>query len=305
MDWTPGRLSVRMSPASRRRKPAKKSAAKKSKAPVRKLSKPSKAAKGAKSARKVAKSYAKSARAPLHKKSSATLLQFSEVAPQIARAPAPRAASQPMRIALFGASGDIGSRIAEEALARGHRVTALVRHPDLMSGEHPNLKIVQGNVTDPLQVAVVGRSHDAIASAISPPASELAVIVHAAKALLAGARETGKPVVAVGGAGSLKTSSGRQLLATKTFPKDWVPTATAHRSALEAFKTGGEGVAWTVVSPSAFIEPGKRTGKFRLGTEQLLTDKKGNSRISMEDYAVAFVDAIESGQGQGRITVGY
>lgn len=228
-------------------------------------------------------------------------LEFIEV-----RSPTPPQAAEPLNIALFGASGDIGSRIAEEALARGHRVTALVRNPAQMSGEHPNLRIVRGDATDPLQVAVVARNHDVVGSAISPPMQDLQVITYAAKALLAASRETSTRVVAVGGAGSLKTANGKALLATKEFPKEWLPVASAHRDALDAFQAQGEGVAWTVISPSAFIEPGKRTGKFRLGNDNLLVDGKGISRISMEDYAVAFVDELESGANAGkRITVGY
>ncbi|MEK6985801.1 MAG: NAD(P)H-binding protein [Candidatus Thermoplasmatota archaeon] len=218
----------------------------------------------------------------------------------------PERAATPLSIALFGASGDIGSRIAEEALARGHRVTALVRNPAQMSGEHPQLKIVRGDATDPLQVAVVARNHDVVASAISAPPNDLAVIVHAAKALVAGARETGKRVVAVGGAGSLEVAPGKLLLDSAQFPSFVRPVAAAHLDALKVFKEKGDDAPWTVVSPSAFIEPGRRTGTFRLGTEQLISDKKGNSRISMEDYAVAFVDELERGDHVGqRMTVGY
>ncbi len=335
MDWTPGRPMVTMPPASRSRKQVKKAApkskaAKAAKRPA-KTAQPKAAAKASKPTKAKTVVKAKKAKAPARKtspkarpaakpaaKGKPAPLEFREVVPMAtapaarpAPAPAPAAPGSParttrsLRIALFGASGAVGSRIAEEALERGHKVTGLVRDPARLGAVNPNLKVVRGDVTDPLQVAVVGRSHDVIASAISPPDNEPAVLVHAAKALVSGARETGKPVVAVNGAGSLEVAPGKQLVDSKDFPLEWRPVAVAHRDALAAFRKGGEGVAWTAISPSAFLEPGKRTGKFRLGTDQLLTDKKGVSRISMEDYAVAFVDAIEAGTGQGRITVGY
>jgi putative NADH-flavin reductase len=129
--------------------------------------------------------------------------------------------------------------------------------------------------------------------------------VEAAKSLTTAARQTGKRVVAVGGAGSLEVAPGQQLVDSPRFPPDWRPVALAHRDALGVFRKEG-GDAWTVISPAALLEPGQRTGSFRWGTDQLLSDKSGNSRISMEDYAVAFVDELESAKNQGkRITVGY
>ena len=51
---------------------------------------------------------------------------------------------------------------------------------------------------------------------------------------------------------------------------------------------------WTFLSPSALFEPGERTGKFRLGDDVLLADDEGKSWISMEDYAIALADEIET-----------
>jgi putative NADH-flavin reductase len=280
---------------------AKKLAGRAGKAPAKAVRKAKKAAgKARKAATKKAapKKAAKSSKRAAPKKAAKprkAVVQFTE---------APRSGRR-LRIALFGASGRLGSRIAEEALARGHHVTALVRNPDQMASIHPELRVVRGDVTDPVQVEVAARNHDVVASAISPPEEDPGVLVEAAQSLLSGVRSTGKRVVVVGGAGSLEVAPGLQLLDSPGFPLDWRPVAAAHRSALEAFrKEGGEG--WTVLSPSALIEPGKRTGRFRWGTDGLLKDAKGESRISMEDYAVAFVDEIEAAQNLGkRITVGY
>lgn len=260
-----------------------------------------KAAKRARPAKKVAKAARRTApatkaatprKAP--RPAKAAIVQFTET---------PRE-ERPLRVALFGASGHIGSRIAQEALRRGHHVTAIVRHPDTMGSIHPDLRIVKGDVTDPVQVEVVARNHDVVASAIAPPEGEPRALVEAAKSLASVAR-AGKRVVLVGGAGSLQVASGRQLLDSPGFPLDWRPVALAHRDALEVLRRQG-GSAWTVLSPSALIEPGERTGRFRWGTEQLLAGPSGDSRISMEDYAVAFVDELESAQNLGkRVTVGY
>jgi putative NADH-flavin reductase len=131
------------------------------------------------------------------------------------------------------------------------------------------------------------------------------VLSEAAKSLLSAAERTGKRVVAVGGSGSLEVAPGLLLLDSPKFPAEWRPIARAHADALQVFQRGG-GEGWTVISPSALIEPGKRTGRFRWGTDQLLADATGNSRISMEDYAVALVDELESGRNPGkRVTVGY
>jgi hypothetical protein len=129
--------------------------------------------------------------------------------------------------------------------------------------------------------------------------------VDAAKSLVTASRQSGKRVVVVGGSGSLEVAPGMQLVDSPQFPAAWRPIALAHRDALQVFRDeGGEG--WTVISPAALIEPGQRTGRFRWGTDQLLADKAGDSRISMEDFAVAFVDELEAGRNLGkRITVAY
>jgi putative NADH-flavin reductase len=52
--------------------------------------------------------------------------------------------------------------------------------------------------------------------------------------------------------------------------------------------------------------PGQRTGVFRLGDDTLIVNDKGESRITMEDYAVAIVNEAENPQHVGRrFTVGY
>lgn len=214
---------------------------------------------------------------------------------------APSAEARPLKIVLFGASGNLGSRIAKEALARGQHVTAVMRNPARLSLRHENLRAMRADATDPLLVATVARGHDVIISAIGATPDSPESLAQAATSMMQGAREVGiKRVMVVNGAGSLEVSKGKLLMDTPQFPADWRWVAKAHRDALAVLRARGSDLDWTAVSPAAMIEPGKRTGNFRLGGDQLLADAKGQSRISMEDYAAAFMDELESERYVGR-----
>src|SRR6185436_3409510 len=116
------------------------------------------------------------------------------------------------------------------------------------------------------------------------------LIVDVARGLLGGVK--GRPLIVVGGAGSLWAKPGVRLVDTPEFPAAWKPVALAAADALALFRAS-TGVEWTYVSPAALIQPGTRTCKYRVGGDDLLVDDKGNSAISAEDFAVAIVDEIE------------
>ncbi|MBU9128518.1 NAD(P)-dependent oxidoreductase [Burkholderia multivorans] len=195
-----------------------------------------------------------------------------------------------LNIALFGATGMIGSRIAAEAARRGHRVTALSRRPGA-AGDGITAKAA--DLFDPASVAAALPGHDVVASAYGPKQDDAANVVAAVKALVEGARRAGlKRVVVVGGAGSLEVAPGKQLVDTEGFPAEYKAVALAHRDALDYLKSVDD-LDWTFFAPAALIAPGERTGTFRTGTDKLIVDANGDSRISAEDYAVAFVDALE------------
>ncbi|HEF5787730.1 3-beta hydroxysteroid dehydrogenase [Burkholderia multivorans] len=195
-----------------------------------------------------------------------------------------------LNIALFGATGMIGSRIAAEAARRGHRVTALSRRPGA-AGDGITAKAA--DLFDPASVAAALPGHDVVASAYGPKQDDAANVVAAVKALVEGARRVGlKRVVVVGGAGSLEVAPGKQLVDAEGFPAEYKAVALAHRDALDYLKTVDD-LDWTFFAPAALIAPGERTGTFRTGTGKLIVDANGDSRISAEDYAVAFVDALE------------
>ncbi|MFE2376571.1 NAD(P)-dependent oxidoreductase [Streptomyces sp. NPDC059398] len=217
-------------------------------------------------------------------------------------------------IALFGATGMIGSRILGEALDRGHEVLAVVRDPSRLTTAHPALRLVTGDVLDPSSVLSAADSQDVVVSAVGgghgDAAGHLATAEPGARALVAGLRALGhgdaRPrLISVGGAGPLRTSDGRPLWDTEGLPESLVQIMHAHGDALDYLRTVSD-VRWTVISPSAFVGPGSRTGTYRSALDDLIVGEDGKSRISTEDFAVAVVDEIEHARHpDGRFTVGY
>ena len=200
-----------------------------------------------------------------------------------------------LKIALFGATGMIGSRIAAEALARGHEVTAISRKSGPVQGL-PQLQVIAGDVFDAARNAAQIAGFDAIASAYGPAQEDPSKVIEAARSLIALARASGvKRLVAVGGSGSLEVAPGKQLVDTEGFPDAYKGVALAHREALGVYRSAAD-IDWTFFAPAAMIAPGTKTGTFRTGADTLLVDANGNSKISAEDYAVAFVDEIEQGR---------
>jgi putative NADH-flavin reductase len=212
-----------------------------------------------------------------------------------------------MNIALIGASGFIGSALRKEALARGHKVTALVTAPGKLAPE-AGLTAVKTDVNDAGVLATQLKGHDAVITAFSghAQADVLGYYLKGFTAILAASKQAGVPrLLVVGGAGSLEVAPGKQLLDTPAFPEMYKPTAEGARQALDTLRAE-KGIDWTMLSPSAVIAPGARTGRFRLGGDQLLANDKGESHISVEDYAVAFIDELEKpAHSRQRFTVGY
>jgi putative NADH-flavin reductase len=214
------------------------------------------------------------------------------------------------KIALFGATGTIGTRILREALDRGHQVTAVVRDPARITATDPELTVVTGDVLDPASVAAVARDHDVLVSAVGggDGPGHVATVRPSAEALVAGLRALGSEaprLIAVGGAGSLRTPEGRQVWDAEGLPEFLLQIMHAHGDALDYYRTVTD-IRWTNLSPAGLIQPGERTGGYRTALEDLVLDAEGTSRISAEDYAVALVDEIEKPQHLGeRFTVGY
>jgi putative NADH-flavin reductase len=203
-----------------------------------------------------------------------------------------------MKIAIVGATGRIGTRLTDEALRRSHTVTAISRKASGL----------------PKREGVTTRSADindaaALAAAIS--GNEVAVVsvtfrAMSAEKVLDAVKRAGVPrLLVVGGAGSLEVKPGVALIDTPEFPDAFKPEAGAARDFLKLLKQEPT-VSWTFVSPSALIAPGERTGKFRVGKDSLLVAADSRSWISMEDYAIGFLDEIERpAHVRLRFTLGY
>ncbi len=203
-----------------------------------------------------------------------------------------------MKVALIGASGQAGSRLLAELTRRSHRVTAIARHPEKIAAS-PLVTAKKGDVFDREGLVALLKGHDAVISSIHFTASD-------PKTLIEAVREAGvKRYFVVGGAGSLEVAPGVKLIDTPQFPAAYKPEAAKGGEFLELLRTSAGDLDWTFLSPSAMFVSGERTGKFRLGKDQLLTNDKGSS-ISFEDYAIAAVDELEKpGHIRQRFTVGY
>jgi putative NADH-flavin reductase len=202
-----------------------------------------------------------------------------------------------MKVALIGASGQAGSRILAELVRRGHAVTAIARHPEKIAAG-PGVTTSKGDVFDKDGLVALLKGHDVVISAVHFTASDPEILIEAVRA--SGA----KRYVVVGGAGSLEVAPGVTLVSTPQFPAIYKAEATKGGEFLALLRQE-KSLDWTFLSPSALFVAGERTGKFRLGKDQLLTNDKGSS-ISFEDYAVALVDELEKpAHSRQRFTVGY
>lgn len=213
-----------------------------------------------------------------------------------------------MRLALIGPTGFVGSALLTEALQRGHAVTALSRHPEKLTPQ-AGLTVARADVLDPAQVADAVTGHDAVISAYNPGWSDPQIhdnFLRGTRAIFDGVKRSGvKRLLVVGGAGSLYVAPGLQLVDTPTFPAEWKQGALAAREALNLIRQETS-LDWTFVSPAVFLEPGERTGRFRLGGDEVLMSGDQPARLSVADLAVAIVDEIEKPQHlQKRFTAGY
>lgn len=207
-----------------------------------------------------------------------------------------------MHVVLYGATGKSGSRILQELVLRGHHVTAVARD---ISRLPATISTKQDDLCDVDAIASIIQGADAVVSAYAPPLDDTDALLGVTERQIAAVKKVGNiRLVVVGGAGSLEVAPGVSLLASGHLPAPWAPIATSHEKALKLLQASD--IHWTYFSPAAFFGPGERTGKFRLGTNELIADDQGVSRISMEDYAIALVDELEKpAHERARFTIGY
>ncbi|RZL02904.1 MAG: NAD(P)-dependent oxidoreductase [Rubrivivax sp.] len=214
-----------------------------------------------------------------------------------------------MKIALIGATGFVGSAVLAELLNRHHQVTVLARTPGKLTPA-PGLTVVQADAQDANAVAQAVQGQDAVVSAYNPGWAVPDLhdqFLKGARAIVSGVKASGvKRLLVVGGAGSLFVAPGVQLVDTPEFPAEWKQGALAARQALAELQTESA-LDWTFVSPPIFLEPGERTGHYRLGGNTPLEAATGGpARISTADLAVAIVDELETSRHvRQRFTVGH
>ncbi|WP_404710543.1 NAD(P)-dependent oxidoreductase [Sphingomonas sp. MMS24-J13] len=202
-----------------------------------------------------------------------------------------------MKIALIGASGNVGQRVTAEATSRGHEVIAIARNTASIEAK-PGVTPVAADLTDEAQILDAVKGADVVVLSVRFQDLDF-------EKVLATLKKVGKRVLIVGGAASLEVAPGKQLIDTEGFPDFIKVEAEPARQALKRLQSDSE-LDWTFLSPSVFFGPGERTGAFRLGKDELLTAADGKSHISYEDYSIALLDEIESPKHKGeRFTVGY
>jgi putative NADH-flavin reductase len=189
-----------------------------------------------------------------------------------------------MKIAILGATGRAGSEIAAELARRGHDVLAISRKPGLAADHVRPLAL---DASDSTALTAALRGQDAVVSAMRFADTD-------AQALIAAVTASGVPrFLVVGGAASLKTGDGKRLFDSPHFPDAYRAEAGAGIAFLDALRASA-GPDWTFLSPAMVFDTGPRTGRYRTGKDDLLTDKDGNSFISFADYAIAMTDEIET-----------
>ena len=202
-------------------------------------------------------------------------------------------------IAIIGATGRAGSQLLEEALRRGHRVTAIARHASSKIGEHKDVvtKDVDVNDAQALQAAVAGS--DVVLSAAHFSTIKPETIIDPVK------KAGVKRLLFVGGAGSLLLPDDTKVIESEDFPEAYKLEATAGGKYLDTLRNEKD-LDWTFISPSAEFVEGERTGTFRLGKDHLLVSAEGKSWITFADFAIAMLDEVEQPKhSRQRFTVGY
>lgn len=219
-------------------------------------------------------------------------------------------------VVLIGASGFVGSAILNEALLRGHKVTVIALHPEKITKVDGNLTVIKGDATDPVVLAEAAKGKDAVISAYNPgwtnPRQYEDTLENYPK-IVEGTKLAGvSRLLIVGGAGTLFVAPGLRLVDTGNLPAEWLPGVKSMGEFYLDYLMKEKDVDWVFFSPAGNLGnmgqngPGERTGKFRLGKDDMLFDEHGESFISVEDYAYAMIDELEQeNHHRERFTIAY
>ncbi|MRJ07711.1 NAD(P)-dependent oxidoreductase [Ornithobacterium rhinotracheale] len=217
------------------------------------------------------------------------------------------------KVTLIGASGYVGSAILNELLNRNHQVTAVVRNPEKIVIQNANLEVVKADISNVNEIVSLSKGKDAVISAYNPGWANPRIYEETLEnypKIIEAAKQSGvKRLLIVGGAATLFVEPGVRLIDTPNFPEDWKPGAKSLGEIYLNLLSNETQIDWVFLSPAANLgnlSSGKRTGKYRVGKDDLLLDVSGNSFISVEDYAMAMVDELEQENHHfERFTVAY
>ncbi len=213
-------------------------------------------------------------------------------------------------VVLIGASGFVGNAILNELLSRGHKVTAVVRNPEKINVSNSNLEIVKADIADTNAMVGICKGKEAIISAYNPGWTNPDIYEETLRnypLILEAAKRSGaKRLLCVGGAGTLFCAPGLRVVDSGAIPDAIMGGVKSLGEFYLNTLMNENDIDWIFFSPAGTLEPGKRTGKFRLGKDDLIIDENGISHISVEDYAVAMVDELENPKHHcERFTIGY
>jgi len=209
-----------------------------------------------------------------------------------------------MNVVVYGATGNSGKEIVKELLSRGHAVTGVARKVSSLKAEK-GLTVKTDDLAKVDGIVGVIRGADVVVSAYAPPPDNTDALIGVTEREIEAVKKAGaKRLLVVGGAGLLEVAPGVTLIKSGHLPAEYLPIATSHEKAMGVLRASD--INWTYLSPAAYFVPGERTGKFRLGTKELIADAKGESKISFADYAIALVNEIEKpAHERGSFSVGY
>lgn len=209
-----------------------------------------------------------------------------------------------MNVVVYGATGNSGSEIVKELVRRGHKVTGVARNVEKLK-DQTGVTAKADDLSKVESIAAIIKGADVVVSAYQPPADNTDALVDVTKRQVEAVKKSGgSRLIVVGGAGQLEVAPGVTLIKSGHLPAEYIPIATSHEKAAHLLK--GADINWTYIAPAAFFVPGERTGKYRTGTNNLVTDAKGESKISFADYAIALADEIEKPKHERKLfSVGY